>query len=87
MAEYFEDCELFEFCTAKQVQFTTRMLLSMDWVTRHATFINLAETKPHSHMVALAEQLGPDQFYNGLATGVPPPPVIIIVPLPTVIIN
>ena len=85
MAEYFEDCELFEFCTAKQVQFTTRMLLSMDWVTRHATFINLAETKPHNLMVAIAEQLGPDQFYNGLATGVPPPPVIIIVPLPTVI--
>jgi hypothetical protein len=35
MAEYFEDCELFEFSTARQVKFTVGMLLKMDWVTRH----------------------------------------------------
>jgi hypothetical protein len=87
MAEYFEDCELLEFCTARQVKWTVGMLLAMDWVTRHETFLNLAECKPHSHMVAIAEQLGPDQFFHGWATGVPPPPVIILVPLPSVIMD
>jgi hypothetical protein len=87
MADYFEDCELYEFCTAREVQFTVGMLLNMDWVTRHDTFDNLAEIKPHNHMCAIAEKLGPDQFWYGRATGVPPPPVIIIVPLPSVIVG
>ncbi len=55
-------------------------------VTRHSCFINLAETKPHSHMVAIADKLGPDEFYNGGATGVPPPPVIILMHRPWVTI-
>jgi hypothetical protein len=87
MAEYFEDCELKEFCTAREVKFTVGMLLKMDWVTRHACFFNLAERKPHALMVAIAEKLGPDEFYDGMATGVPPPPVIVIMPLPLVIVG
>jgi hypothetical protein len=55
-------------------------------VTRHSCFINLAETKPHSHMVAIADKLGPDEFYHGRATGVPPPAVVILMPRPSVII-
>jgi hypothetical protein len=87
MAEHFEECELLEYCTARQVQWTIGMLLKMDWVTRHETFASLAESKPHIHMVAIAEKLGPDQFYHGWATGVPPPSVIILVPLPSVIMD
>ena len=55
-------------------------------VTRHSCFVTLAETKPHSHMVAIADKLGPDEFYNGGATGVLRPPVIILMHRPWVTI-
>jgi hypothetical protein len=68
--------------TITQTQTLTQTLA----VTRHACFIDLAETAPHSHMVAIADKLGPDELYDGMATGVPPPPVIILMPKPSVII-
>ena len=37
-------------------------------------------------MVAIADKLGPDEFYHGGATGVPPPPVIILMHRPWVTI-
>jgi hypothetical protein len=78
MAEFFENCELFEQCFAKQVWFCADMMLAMDWVTRHEVWVNLVEEKPHDFLVALASILGPDQLYDGWATGVPPPTVIVL---------
>jgi hypothetical protein len=37
-------------------------------------------------MVAIADKLGPDELYDGRATGVPPPAVVILMPRPSVII-
>jgi hypothetical protein len=83
MADFFEDCELDLYCDARLVPWTVRMLLGMSWETRHSSFLKFAETKHLAFMNGICDLMGPDQLLWGRATGVPPPAVIVITPMPT----
>jgi hypothetical protein len=84
MSDFFEDCELRPYCDGL-LPWTVRWLKQLDWLTRHEVFHHLVQEKPHEFMVAIANLLGPDELMDGWATGVPPPPVIILPPVPSVI--
>ncbi len=72
----------FDNCRTEELRpvavWASKKMKNMDWMARHALFRIFIDTKPHEFVVLVAQQFGPDNLLDGMATGKEPAVVIVL---------
>jgi len=67
-----------EACLANTAKWTAKKMMLMSWDERNRLFERFETNKPQRFLVLLRGHFCPDELLAGIATGMPPPAVVVL---------